>query len=124
MRISDWSSDVCSSDLRRVNGDTPGKGRREPARRPFVPVRTPAGRGMTTPFIPISALLLSVAILLMGNGLQGTLLPVRADIEGFTTLDIGVLGSAYFLGFAGGCLSGGRLIARVGHIREIGRAHV
>jgi MFS family permease len=66
---------------------------------------------------PVSALLLSVAILLMGNGLQGTLLPVRAGIEAFSTFDIGILGSAYFLGFALGCLLGPYAVRRVGHIR-------
>src|SRR3546814_14915040 len=53
----------------------------------------------------------------MGNGLQGTLLPVRANIEAFSATDIGILGSAYFFGFAGGCLFGPRLIRRAGHIR-------
>ena len=66
---------------------------------------------------PVSALLLSVAILLMGNGLQGTLLPVRAGIEAFSTFDIGILGSSYFLGFALGCLLGPYAVRRVGHIR-------
>lgn len=66
---------------------------------------------------PIAALLLSVAILIMGNGLQQTLLPVRASIENFAALEIGLMGSAYYLGFAIGCLRGGRLIQRVGHIR-------
>ncbi len=72
---------------------------------------------MTKAFAPITALLLSVALLLMGNGLQGTLLPVRANIEAFTAIDIGILGSAYFLGFLSGCLYGPRLIRRAGHIR-------
>jgi MFS family permease len=66
---------------------------------------------------PVAALLLSVAILVMGNGLQSTLLPVRANIESFSLLDIGILGSAYFVGFAIGCVTGSRLIHRAGHIR-------
>jgi MFS family permease len=66
---------------------------------------------------PVAALLVSVAILLTGNGLQNTLLPIRAYLEGFSTVSIGILGSAYFLGFAGGCLLGPRLIQRAGHIR-------
>jgi hypothetical protein len=49
---------------------------------------------------PVSALLLSVAILLMGNGLQGTLVPVRANIESFVPFELGLLGTAYFLGFS------------------------
>lgn len=72
---------------------------------------------MSAAFAPISALLLSVALLLMGNGLQGTLLPVRANLEAFSATDIGILGSAYFFGFAAGCLYGPRLIRRAGHIR-------
>ena len=43
---------------------------------------------------PVGALLLGVAFLLTGNGLQSTLLPVRAEIESFSTLSIGVMGSA------------------------------
>lgn len=66
---------------------------------------------------PVAALLVSVALLLMGNGLQGTLLPVRGSIEAFTTLDIGLIGTAYYAGFATGCAFGGRLVARAGHIR-------
>ena len=66
---------------------------------------------------PVAALLVGVAILVMGNGLQSTLLPVRAQIESFSLLEIGILGSAYFVGFAFGCLTGSRLIHRAGHIR-------
>lgn len=66
---------------------------------------------------PIFALLLSVSLLLMGNGLQNTLLPVRASIESFSAIDIGIMGSAYFLGFAAGCVYGPHIVRRVGHIR-------
>lgn len=66
---------------------------------------------------PVTALLASVAILLMGNGLLGTLLPVRAQLEAFSAVSIGVLGSAYFLGFALGCVLGPFAVRRVGHIR-------
>ncbi len=67
--------------------------------------------------LSVAALMLSVAILLMGNGLLGTLVPVRANLELFSGIDIGILGSCYFVGFTLGCLSGPLLIARVGHIR-------
>ncbi len=72
---------------------------------------------MRATLAPVAALLLSVALLLMGNGLQGTLLPVRAQLEKFSTFDIGVLGSCYFLGFAAGCYLGPYVVRRVGHIR-------
>ena len=68
-------------------------------------------------FGPIAALLASAALLLTGNGLQGALLPVRAYEESFTTLEMGVLGATYFLGFAAGCLIGSRIVRRAGHIR-------
>jgi len=72
---------------------------------------------MAKAIAPVAALLLSVAILLVGNGLLGTLLPVRAQVEAFSPIDIGVLGSAYFFGFACGCVFGPRLVERAGHIR-------
>lgn len=66
---------------------------------------------------PVATLLIGVAILMTGSGLQGTLLPVRASIEEFTTIAIGVMGAAYFLGFTLGCLKGGELVRNVGHVR-------
>lgn len=72
---------------------------------------------MTAAILPITALLLSVAFLLMGNGLQGVLLPVRAQFEDFGALSIGILGSSYFVGFALGCVLGPKAVQRVGHIR-------
>ncbi len=72
---------------------------------------------MTNTLAPVTALLIGVAFLLTGNGLQGTLVAVRAEIESFSTLEIGLLGSAYFLGFAAGCVLGPHLVRRVGHIR-------
>jgi MFS family permease len=66
---------------------------------------------------PVATLLIGVAILLTGLGLQGTLLPVRASLEDFSTLSIGVIGAAYFFGFTVGCLKGGELVKSVGHVR-------
>lgn len=65
----------------------------------------------------IAALLVGVAVLLTGQGLQGILLPVRATMEDFSSVAIGVFGATYFLGFALGCLRGPRLVSRVGHVR-------
>ena len=65
----------------------------------------------------VAALLISVSILLTGQGLQGTLLPVRASLENFSTLSVGAFGAAYFLGFTLGCLKGAELVGRVGHVR-------
>ncbi|HPF27618.1 MAG: MFS transporter [Steroidobacteraceae bacterium] len=65
----------------------------------------------------VTALLFGVAILLTGQGLQGTLIPTRAALENFPTATIGAIGAAYFLGFTIGCLRGGLLLRSVGHVR-------
>lgn len=69
------------------------------------------------PFASLAALMASAAILFLGNGLQGILLPVRAGIAGFPTYVIGLVASAYSAGFIGGCLLTPWLLRRVGHIR-------
>ncbi len=66
---------------------------------------------------PVTALLMSAAIVLAANGLEGVLLPLRGAIQGFSEIEIGLIGSAYFAGLTAGCLIGPRVIARVGHIR-------
>lgn len=65
----------------------------------------------------IAAILLSTAFLLAGNGLMATLTPLRANVEGFSHLAIGAMGSFYYAGFVAGCVVGPRVLARVGHIR-------
>ena len=66
---------------------------------------------------PVTALLLSTAILLMGNGLAVVLLPIRAVGDQFTRIDIGILGSSYFAGLMIGCFLCPAIIKRVGHVR-------
>lgn len=62
-------------------------------------------------------LLLGLMLLMVGNGLQGTLLGIRGAIEGFTTFEMSIVMAAYFLGFLGGSRMAPELIRRVGHIR-------
>ena len=66
---------------------------------------------------PVAALLLSVAALLLGNGLLGTLLIVRAGQEGFSGGIIAAMMSFYFAGFTVGALVLPRIIVSVGHVR-------
>ena len=63
------------------------------------------------------ALLLGVLLLMLGNGLQGTLLGIRGAIEGFSTWQMSLIMSAYFLGFFGGSRLTPEMIRRVGHVR-------
>lgn len=63
------------------------------------------------------ALLLGIGLLMIGNGLQSSLMGVRGSLEGFTTFEMSVLTSAYFLGFLGGSRLTPEMIRRVGHVR-------
>ncbi len=76
------------------------------------------GTQLTGVIRTVTALLLGAAILLTGNGVQVALLPIRADLEGFSQLDLGLLGAAYFAGLLAGSLFAPRITARVGHIRS------
>jgi len=67
--------------------------------------------------LPITALLTSVALLLGGNGLLGTLLAVRSQTEGWGERTTGLVMSGYFVGFFLGTFTAPLLIRRVGHIR-------
>lgn len=62
-------------------------------------------------------LLLGIGLLMIGNGLQGTLLGVRATLEGFPTATTGLIMSCYYAGFLSGSLITPRVVARVGHVR-------
>ncbi|NQV63868.1 MAG: MFS transporter [SAR86 cluster bacterium] len=72
---------------------------------------------MTGLLISVTALLASVAILLLGHGLQLTLVPLYAVSLDWAPELIGYTGSSYFMGLVVGCLTIPRLVARVGHIR-------
>jgi MFS family permease len=63
------------------------------------------------------ALLLGMAIIMLGNGLQGTLLALRATLEGFPTTVTGFVMTGYFVGFLAGSTIAPRIVQRVGHIR-------
>jgi MFS family permease len=72
---------------------------------------------MTQTLVRVGTLLLAVAILLVGHGLQLTLLPIRGEFLGWSTGTIALTGSAYFLGFVVGCLVIPSVVAQVAHIR-------
>lgn len=58
-----------------------------------------------------------ILMIMAGSGLQGSLLGLRASIEGFSTTTIGVIMSLYFLGFLISFFWTPKLLERVGHIR-------
>lgn len=62
-------------------------------------------------------MLLGMGILMLGAGLQGTLIGVRATLEDFPTYVTGLVMSCYYLGYLGGTSVTSRLVQRVGHVR-------
>ncbi len=67
--------------------------------------------------IVVWPLLFGIGLLAMGNGLQGTLLGVRATIESFSTVATGAMMACYFVGMLLGSLATPYLLKRVGHVR-------
>jgi MFS family permease len=65
----------------------------------------------------VGSILFSAAVFIAGTGLLGTLIPVRAELAGFSNVLIGIIGSGYFAGFVAGCFVGPRMLARAGHSR-------
>lgn len=62
-------------------------------------------------------LLFGVLIMMVGSGLQGTLLSLRADIAGFPISVIGFIMSSYYCGYLAGSFLIPNMIRSVGHIR-------
>jgi MFS family permease len=58
-----------------------------------------------------------MGVLMLGAGLQGTLLGLRATLEGFPTPVTGVVMSCYYIGYLLGTVAAPRLLRQVGHIR-------
>lgn len=67
--------------------------------------------------VPILALLGGMVFLMTGNGLYGILVPIRGNIEGFSSFQLGLIGTGYAVGFTIGCILIPRLVRRVGHVR-------
>ncbi len=62
-------------------------------------------------------LLLGVMLLMVGNGVQGSLLGIRGAREGFSTFELSLVMSSYYIGFLGGSRLAPEMIRRVGHVR-------
>lgn len=75
---------------------------------------------MLATYRPILSLLRGTAFLLAASGLHGLLLPLRGQMEGFSTASLGLLGTAWAGGFVTGCFLAPRLVRRAGHVRAFG----
>ena len=56
---------------------------------------------------------------MLGNGLQSSLLSIRADLEGFSTTITGLIMSTFYIGFLLDSLLTPKLTQPVGHIRVL-----
>jgi len=75
---------------------------------------------MLRQLLPVIALFASTIFLLIGGGLQAVLLPIRGQLEGFSTTQIGYIGTGWAAGFTLGCILVPLLVRRVGHVRTFG----
>ena len=62
-------------------------------------------------------LLLGIALLALGNGLQGSLIGIQAAVASFSTTTTGLIMSGYFAGVLISAFLTPRIISQVGHIR-------
>ena len=58
-----------------------------------------------------------MGVLMLGAGLQGTLLGLRATLEGFPTPVTGIIMSCYYVGYLLGTSAAPRMLRQIGHIR-------
>ena len=86
-------------------------------RRAVIAAPRPGGHSAARAAWSLWALLLGVGLLMLGNGLQGSLLGLRASGEGFGNTVTGLVMSAYFVGFLAGSTLAPRKLADVGHVR-------
>ena len=63
------------------------------------------------------ALFFGVGMMMLANGLQGSLIGVRASIEGYSALSAGIILTGYYAGFLSGALIIPHRIRKVGHVR-------
>lgn len=56
----------------------------------------------------------------MAGGLHGLLLPLQGTLEGFSTFELGLIGTGWSVGFVAGCLLVPTIVQRVGHVRGYG----
>ncbi|MFN2382320.1 MAG: MFS transporter [Guyparkeria sp.] len=72
---------------------------------------------MLSTVFSVQSLLAGMGVLLAGSGLLATLLGLRAAEEGFSDGTIGLVMSAFYIGYVLGTLTIPAIIRRVGHIR-------
>ena len=70
-----------------------------------------------TPLIAIASVIVSMALIAIGNGLMFAYIPVRLGVEGFDPTWAGLIVTGLSAGGLAGCILTGPLVRRVGHAR-------
>ena len=76
---------------------------------PLIPATNPAAAAW--------ALFTGIGLMMMGNGLQSSLVGIRSEEAGFETSTIGLVMSGYFFGILVGSRAATKALQSVGHIR-------
>ncbi|HUF56226.1 MAG TPA: MFS transporter [Thermohalobaculum sp.] len=72
--------------------------------------------------VSFAALFVSVFLVQLGSGTLGPLDALAGGIRGYSASEIGLMGSAHFVGFLAGCFLAPRYIGSVGHARGFAAA--
>lgn len=72
---------------------------------------------MLSSILPVRSLLLAIFVQMSGSGVLSTLIGLRLERGGSSTLAIGLVATAYFAGLTAGAMRAGPVVRRVGHIR-------
>jgi MFS family permease len=75
---------------------------------------------MVPQLVTVASLLLGSVLLLTAGGLHGLLLPTHGVAAGFSTTELGLIGTGWAIGFMSGCVVLPELVRRIGHVRAFG----
>ena len=75
---------------------------------------------MAPQLVAVASLLLGSTFLVIAGSMHGLLLAVRGTVDGFSTAELGLLGTGWASGFVAGCILIPNVVRRVGHIRAYG----
>ena len=63
------------------------------------------------------ALFFGISMIMLANGLQGSLIGIRASLEGYSSFAAGIIMTGYYSGFLAGAYFAPKRIKNVGHVR-------
>ena len=74
---------------------------------------------MRAAVVSVWAVILAILFIQTANGLQTSLLSVRAGIEAFPAWTIGIIMASYYVGYSAAPLASRAVIGRIGHVNTM-----